>query len=361
MRILFIEPYFGGSHRAFAEGYRRHSAHEVELLTMPPRKWRWRMQGGAMYLADRLPDNPPDMLLVSDFLDLATLKGLRTRYLCEVPSLAYFHENQLNYPVRNDRPDEEAGLRNITTALAADHVAFNSRYNRDSFLESTRQLLGRAPDCVPSEVATRIRARSDVIPVGVDLSRIDSLRSPDSSTDNPLRLLWNHRWEYDKNPETFFEVVERMEATGLEYQLNVVGENRGEVPAAFERARDRFGHRIRAFGTVPEREDYLKVLLESDVVVSTAIHEFFGVAVVEAMYAGCAPLLPDRLSYPELIPEHVREVCLYRDADEMFRQLRRWSLNPSGARAIDLREQMSRFRWERVAPELDELVGAVVG
>lgn len=33
LRIAFLEPYFGGSHRAFAEGFAATSAHEVSLFT----------------------------------------------------------------------------------------------------------------------------------------------------------------------------------------------------------------------------------------------------------------------------------------------------------------------------------------
>ena len=62
MDVLLIEPYFGGSHRAWAEGYVSHSSHAVELLTLPARFWKWRMQGGAATLAERAlaldPDQP---------------------------------------------------------------------------------------------------------------------------------------------------------------------------------------------------------------------------------------------------------------------------------------------------------------
>ncbi|HHE70832.1 MAG TPA: DUF3524 domain-containing protein, partial [Chloroflexi bacterium] len=51
LRVLVLVPYYGGSHRAWAEGYVRASRHEVSLVTLPARFWKWRMQGGAVTLA----------------------------------------------------------------------------------------------------------------------------------------------------------------------------------------------------------------------------------------------------------------------------------------------------------------------
>jgi glycosyltransferase involved in cell wall biosynthesis len=57
---------------------------------------------------------------------------------------------------------------------------------------------------------------------------------------------------------------------------------------------------VASFGHLPRRRDYIRVLWDSDVVVSTAIQEFFGIAVLEAAYCGALPLVPRRLVYPEL-------------------------------------------------------------
>lgn len=358
--VLFIEPYFGGSHRAFAEGYRRHSRHSIDLLTMPAHKWKWRMRGGAMYLADRLPVTKPDVLMVSDFLDLATLKALRPEYTAGIPCVAYFHENQLTYPVRDESErDFQFGLTNMTTCLSADRVLFNSRYHMESFLRAGDDLLNKMPDCVPERVPERIRARSQVTPVGVDLEAIDNIRPDAAERTGPITILWNHRWEFDKAPETFFRVIERLDNVGLDFELAVAGESFRRVPAVFEWAGKCFADRLIVFGTVPSREDYLQLLLESDVVVSTAIHEFFGIAVVEAVYAGCVPLLPNRLSYPEVIPEEAHNRCLYEEEDEMFRQLRDWVQAPERVRRVDLSGAMERFKWKRVAPDLDATLDAL--
>lgn len=51
MRILLIEPYYGGSHKAWADGLWHYSRHHIDLLTLPAQFWKWRMQGGAITLA----------------------------------------------------------------------------------------------------------------------------------------------------------------------------------------------------------------------------------------------------------------------------------------------------------------------
>jgi len=359
LRIVALEPYYGGSHRAFLDGYRAHSRHRIEQLTMPARKWKWRMRGAALTMSRLLARRGewPDALLATDYLDLAALCGLRPSPPPEVRRVAYFHENQLTYPLPSEEErDYQFGFTNITSCLAADRVVFNSRYHRDSFIAAARSLLDRMPDQVPDWAADELERRSDVVPVGVDLAAIDAERGRAAPRSGPLTVLWNHRWEYDKGPDAFFRVMRRLHEEGLPFRLAVVGPRFRSVPEQFEAARRALADHLVWFGYVESRRDYCRILLESDVVVSTAAQEFFGISVVEAVYAGCLPLLPDRLSYPELLPPEAHRMCLYRDERELAERLARWLSRPEEARAQDLSAAMRRFGWDRVAPQLDAVM-----
>ncbi len=48
MKVLALEPYYGGSHRAFLDGWSSRSSHEWTTLTLPPNKWKWRMRHAAI-------------------------------------------------------------------------------------------------------------------------------------------------------------------------------------------------------------------------------------------------------------------------------------------------------------------------
>ncbi|MHC4927823.1 MAG: tRNA-queuosine alpha-mannosyltransferase domain-containing protein, partial [Planctomycetota bacterium] len=42
--ILVLESYYGGSHKAFLDGWLGRSEHDFTLLSLPPNKWKWRMR-----------------------------------------------------------------------------------------------------------------------------------------------------------------------------------------------------------------------------------------------------------------------------------------------------------------------------
>ncbi len=230
-------------------------------------------------------------------LDLASFRGLAPPAVGRLPAVAYFHENQLTHPVRREEErDLHFAFTHLASGLAADAVWFNSAFHRDDFLGALERLLARMPDHRHREIVGEIRARSAVHAPGIAAFDPRPPRVP-----GPPRILWAARWEFDKNPEDFFAALELLRERGVSFRLSVVGESFREVPEVFARARRRFGDVIDRWGYQESRAEYERALLESDVVVSTARHEFFGVSVVEAITAGCFPLLPERLSYPELL------------------------------------------------------------
>jgi glycosyltransferase involved in cell wall biosynthesis len=367
MHVLLIAPYFGGSHRAWAEGYARHSAHRVELLTLPARFWKWRMQGGAATLADRAQPRAraqaPDVLLVTDMLNLPAFLGLTRDVFGAVPVAMYCHENQLTYPVQpGERRDLTYAMINWLSMLAADRVCFNSAYHRDDWFAALPRLLKHFPDFTHMHRVPAVRARAQVLPVGCDLARLDRAEVPTRDAEAPPLILWNQRWEYDKDPPTFFRALDALAEAGVAFRVALAGANVRQQPEEFEAARRRLGARVVHYGRA-DPETYARLLLSADVVVSTARHEFFGIAVVEAIYGGCFPVLPRRLVYPELLPASAHDRCLYADVDGLVARLR-WALTHrarAGVLAAELRPSVARFDWGRMAPRYDALLAELAG
>lgn len=353
--VLLVEPYFGGSHRAWAEGYRKASSHHIHLLTLPAQFWKWRMQGGAVTLARLYRDLQfqPDVVLASDMFDLSTFRALAD---VQAPCALYFHENQLTYPQNaRQRHGWQYGFINYVSALAADTVFFNSAYHRDVFLDELPRMLKHFGDFNELETVDTIRERSAVLPLGMDLRRLDAHRPESRQHDQPPLIVWNHRWEADKNPTLFFETLDRLVAVDVPFRVALVGENFQQQPDEFEAVRERLGERVVAYGYLDSFADYARLLWEADYVVSTAYQDFFGIAVAEAMYCQCVPLLPYRLNYPSLIPERWRESCLY-SANDLFGLLlaHLW-----GERAVDsaaLRQSIAQYDWSNMVGQYDQVL-----
>ncbi len=355
LKFLFLEPFFGGSHREFATGLIAHSTHDIELLTLPARFWKWRMRGAALYFIKKISAlESYDGLVTTDLMSLSDFKAL-VKGPCP-PTLVYFHENQLTYPLApGEHVDYQYGFTDITTALAADRILFNSRTHHDAFFDGLPGFINMMPEYRPRWVVEAIRARAGVLYPGCRFagSNHELGEIPDHT---PPLIIWNHRWEFDKNPEDFFNALDAVLEKGLEFHLALLGENFQAVPAAFTRARSRYGRRILQYGYVESREEYLNWLTQGSIVISTAAQENFGIAVVEAIHCGCIPLLPDRLAYPEIIPQECHADVLYRDQKDLVDKLSGLLLNYAdfGNLRRRLSDAMARYAWENLIDRYDE-------
>ena len=361
MRILLVEPYYGGSHRAWADGYAASSSHDVVLVTHEARFWKWRMHGAHLTLAEDIAvslDGPPDVVLASSMMDVAAFLGAARHTLGTAPVAVYFHESQFNYPLSpQDRPDLTYPMTNWSSAAVADLVVFNSEFHRASFFQEADRFLRQFPDRPHADLVGDVEKRSDVLPVGIETSRFGG---PQGLDDPPL-LVWNQRWEHDKGPDELVGLFEGLVEAGVDFRAAVVGERFVSSPEAFDRLPDLLGDRLVTLGFVPDGE-YAELLSRADVVVSTAHQEFFGVAVVEAMYARAFPVLPDRLVYPERIPIAHRDRCLYDTADQFVDKVR-WALEhreEAAAIATELSGAMAQFDWTIVAPQYDAALAGLV-
>jgi glycosyltransferase involved in cell wall biosynthesis len=349
LKVLIIEPYHGGSHKSFIEHLVR-LPFAFEVMVLPARKWKWRMRLSAPYFADELKKTGRrfDRILCSTFLDAATFRGMAPEWVRKVPLLTYFHENQFAYPVQaEDERDFHFALTNMTTALASDSLAFNSEYNLRTFIEGLNGLLRHSADMRLEELIEAIGAKSRVLPLGLDFTAIDAAKEP--KRDGPPTVIWNHRWEHDKNPELFFKTLFKLDQDGVDFRLLVLGQSFERQPEIFEEAMEKLKHRIVHFGFAESRPEYARWLRQGDIVASTAVQEFFGISVVEAVRAGCRPLLPKRLSYQDMYPEEF----LY-DYDESFAQrlkeeiLKGGRLSPENAQKLTV-----PYSWDTIAPQYE--------
>lgn len=365
MKICLIEPFHTGSHATWAEEYARQSRHEVQLLTLSGRRWKWRMHGGAVTLARQFLTERihADLILASDMLDLATFLALTREATAEIPTALYFHENQLTYPWSSG--DQEAirqqahyAFINYTSAMAADAVYFNSRYHMDAFTGQLPDFLKSFPDQHELESVDRIKTKSDVLYLGLDLAALDRHRPDEKSGNKAPLILWNHRWEYDKNPDAFFQALYTLQDEGLEFRVAVLGESFRNSPPVFSEAYKRLGDRIVQYGYAQDFADYARWLWQADILPVTSDHDFFGASVVQATYCQCTPLLPNQLAYPEHLPVEKQNHYLY-DGEEDFTNRLRALIQQHRGQGDDLRNHVARYDWQNLVVIYDDYLEEV--
>ncbi len=354
MKILFLEPFFGGSHKYFALGLKKYSRHTIDLLTLPGRFWKWRMRGAALEFLKQAENlDSYDLVLAGNLMDLAQWKALTPGK--SLPLILYIHENQLAYPLKpGEQADFQYGWTDYTNQLCADDIIYNSRFNRDSFFQALTSLISRLPDCRPSSDYSPLLDKTSVIPPGCLTGEFREESARFESTGEAPLILWNHRWEHDKNPDEFFRILKVLQSRGDAFRLALLGEAYGKTPACFENAGEEFQKELVHRGYAKDRNDYEMWLSQADFVISTAVQENFGISIVEAASYGVIPLVPDRLAYPEVIPEEFHSSLIFTDQEDF---LKKWDTLVHSEALPSLRkslsESMRKYSWQTIAEKFD--------
>ncbi|MDI6400421.1 DUF3524 domain-containing protein [Balneolaceae bacterium ANBcel3] len=367
MNILLVEPFLGGSHRAFIDGFSQHSRHRVFSVTMKGSHWKWRMSGGSVTLAEKthaIPDKI-DLVMASSMTNLPAFIALTNPRFAHVPIVLYMHENQLTQPVPgNEERDITYCYINYLSVLAADYVFFNSEFHRQSFLDALPGFLAQFPDYQQSESIARIANKSGLLYPGLDLKVFEpavEMRKKRPENPRPV-IVWNQRWSFDKDPDKFFRVVDKLDDAECSFDLILAGDHLHDQSTRFEEAWKRYGSRILHYGYVENSEAYGKLLQKGDIVVSTAFHEFFCTAIMEAIYNGCHPVLPRDLTYPEIIPKALHDPLLhgpvfYDDETDLFRKMKKLLDGTLKRLPLATLQAVNRhFDWSEIINEYDSLL-----
>lgn len=302
MRVLLLSAYSAKSHQVWCNCLKTmFPEHQWTELSLPGRYFNWRIRSNALTWALQQADvlqAQYDTIVATSMVDCATLRGL-VPGLATLPWVVYFHENQFAYPVDKQHDHTEPKMVSLYNALCADRVIFNTTYNKQSFVDGLARFLKKMPDKVPANVIEKITAKAQVIPVPIDFN---TSNQPSTQSNETPVLLWNHRWEYDKGPQQLYRLLCELRCRSFKFKLNLIGQSFRNIPEAILKIQQAFSEDILNNGYIESQEDYTTILSTSDFVLSTSLHDFQGLAVLEAVSAGCIPVVPARLAYPEIFP-----------------------------------------------------------
>jgi len=130
------------------------------------------------------------------------------------------------------------------------------------------------------------------------------------------RILWNHRWEYDKNPTLFFDTLVSLSEQGVQFELVILGSATSKVPDIFKSSMEKLAGRIIHSGYLDSKDDYNQMLQSCTHLPVTSNQDFFGISAVEAIAQGCIPLLPKRLAFVEHLDPSLYPHYFYTSEEE---------------------------------------------
>jgi glycosyltransferase involved in cell wall biosynthesis len=186
--------------------------------------------------------------------------------------------------------------------LEADVVVANSQYTRwmmeDAF----------APYLAEQRMA-EIMAKTRVLLFGLVGPELADQPIHDA-TGRPT-FVWNHRFESYKGVDDTAAVIRALKASGRQFEvLTTVGADQRVHDFPFDRA-----------SITPDHREYIRNIAIPAVNTLNSKYETFNLSMLDSIALGHLPVVPNGLTFPELVPDGYP--FLFRDRDEQFAMLAR--------------------------------------
>lgn len=268
------------------------------------------------------------------------------------------HENQLEYPTPQKQEINETAMAlkehvypviHLNQIFGSDHIIFNSSFHKKVLTEHLFHFIKTRPEKsheIEKLLSDRLHDSSLVIPVGI-------YPFPAQKKDKTRKasLLWNHRWEYDKGPEEWVSRLDQFAWHEDPIDLYLIGGRaRKDHPSPFLPLFSKSKYNIVEHGHLEYKKDYFDCLGRAKVLPVTSRHDFQGISVLEAIDAGVIPLLPNRLTYPELIPKELHSKLIYEDQEFASKLSLLLKDGLSDNEEALLHSSISRFHWRELRP-----------
>jgi len=218
-------------------------------------------------------------------------------------------------------------------------------------------MLKQWPEKLSPCIVSDIKEKSDVLPVMLNNETIER----NKTKTHTLSIVWNHRWEYDKGPDHLLALINKLDTLVNEFKkiafsFSVLGQQFRQSPQAFDAITASLTTLENTYanfscgpiGFIEDTVQYQLCLKNADVVLSTALHDFQGLSIQEAIQQGCTPLVPNQLVYPEIYPSDYCytwhnnvDLC----ADSIIHKLQQWLCN-----GLPQRPSLIPFLKDSLAP-----------